>query len=107
MCDEGLTLGDLIGTLKEFFSRLGLTKLRFKPAYNPYTEPSMEIFRFGSGVVACCVCLGVCVCVGRWGGGGDAAAGCAARAARAAQTHSTHTHTHTHTTNKPKTKHPS
>ena len=45
MCDVGLTLGDLIGTLREFFSRLGLTKLRFKPAYNPYTEPSMEIFR--------------------------------------------------------------
>ena len=45
VCDVGLTLGDLIGTLREFFSRLGLTKLRFKPAYNPYTEPSMEIFR--------------------------------------------------------------
>lgn len=22
-----------------------MSKLRFKPAYNPYTEPSMEIFR--------------------------------------------------------------
>ncbi len=41
----GLTLGDLIGVLNEFFSRLGLKKLRFKPAFNPYTEPSMEIFR--------------------------------------------------------------
>lgn len=29
----------------QFFERLGLKKLRFKPAYNPYTEPSMEIFR--------------------------------------------------------------
>jgi phenylalanyl-tRNA synthetase alpha subunit len=45
VCDRGLTLGDLIGTLNTFFSRLGLKKLRFKPAYNPYTEPSMEIFR--------------------------------------------------------------
>ena len=45
MCDKGLTLRDLIGTLKMFFDRLGLKKLRFKPAYNPYTEPSMEIFR--------------------------------------------------------------
>lgn len=45
VCDRGLTLGDLIGTLTEFFRRLGLKKLRFKPAYNPYTEPSMEIFR--------------------------------------------------------------
>jgi phenylalanyl-tRNA synthetase alpha chain len=24
---------------------LGMSKLRFKPAYNPYTEPSMEVFR--------------------------------------------------------------
>lgn len=24
-------------------------KLRFKPAFNPYTEPSMEIFRCGKG----------------------------------------------------------
>ncbi|KAI8467957.1 MAG: tRNA synthetases class II core domain (F)-domain-containing protein [Monoraphidium minutum] len=46
VCDRGLTLGDLIGTLREFFSRLGLTQLRFKPAYNPYTEPSMEIFSY-------------------------------------------------------------
>lgn len=46
VCDRGLTLKDLIGTLKMFFDRLGLKKLRFKPAYNPYTEPSMEIFRY-------------------------------------------------------------
>ena len=46
VCDKGLTLRDLIGTLKMFFDRLGLKKLRFKPAYNPYTEPSMEIFRY-------------------------------------------------------------
>lgn len=32
----------------QFFSRLGLRKLRFKPAFNPYTEPSMEIFRCGA-----------------------------------------------------------
>ena len=46
VCDQGLTLGDLIGTLHLFFSRLGLKKLRFKPAFNPYTEPSMEIFSY-------------------------------------------------------------
>lgn len=45
VCDKGLSLGDLIGTLHQFFSRLGLKQLRLKPAYNPYTEPSMEIFR--------------------------------------------------------------
>jgi phenylalanyl-tRNA synthetase alpha chain len=46
MADRGLTLGHLIGVLHEFFRRLGMEKLRFKPAYNPYTEPSMEIFAF-------------------------------------------------------------
>jgi phenylalanyl-tRNA synthetase alpha chain len=47
VCDYGLTLGDLIGTLQEFFDRLGMgSQLRFKPAYNPYTEPSMEIFSY-------------------------------------------------------------
>ena len=47
ICDYGLNLGHLIGVLKEFFTRLGLgSKLRFKPAFNPYTEPSMEIFSY-------------------------------------------------------------
>ena len=46
VCDRGLTLGHLIGVLAQFFERLGLKQLRFKPAYNPYTEPSMEIFRY-------------------------------------------------------------
>jgi hypothetical protein len=27
-------------------SLAGITNLKFKPAYNPYTEPSMEIFGF-------------------------------------------------------------
>lgn len=48
--DENLTLGDLMGVLKAFFEKLGITKLRFKPAYNPYTEPSMEIFSYHSGL---------------------------------------------------------
>ncbi|KAJ6739079.1 PHENYLALANINE--TRNA LIGASE ALPHA SUBUNIT [Salix koriyanagi] len=32
------------------FSRLGMDKLKFKPAYNPYTEPSMEIFSYHEGL---------------------------------------------------------
>jgi phenylalanyl-tRNA synthetase alpha subunit len=28
--------------MEEFFGRTGNTKLRFKPAYNPYTEVSGE-----------------------------------------------------------------
>lgn len=27
----------------------GITQLRFKPAYNPYTEPSMEVFSYHEG----------------------------------------------------------
>lgn len=27
----------------------GIEKLRFKPAYNPYTEPSMEVFSYHDG----------------------------------------------------------
>ncbi|OEL12684.1 Phenylalanine--tRNA ligase alpha subunit, cytoplasmic [Dichanthelium oligosanthes] len=50
ICDYGLTLGDLIGVLEDFFSSLGMSKLRFKPAYNPYTEPSMEIFSYHDGL---------------------------------------------------------
>lgn len=48
--DEGLTLGDLMGILQAFFEKLGLSQLRFKPAYNPYTEPSMEIFSYHPGL---------------------------------------------------------
>lgn len=48
--DEKLTLGDLMGILEAFFAKLGIKKLRFKPAYNPYTEPSMEIFSYHPGL---------------------------------------------------------
>jgi len=48
--DYGLTLGDLIGVLYQFFKKLGIEKLRFKPAYNPYTEPSLEIFSYHEGL---------------------------------------------------------
>ena len=44
IADYNLGLGHLLGTVEQYFKRLGLDKLRFKPAYNPYTEPSMEIF---------------------------------------------------------------
>lgn len=44
--DRNLTLADLIGTLKTFYEKIGITDLKFKPAFNPYTEPSMEIFGY-------------------------------------------------------------
>ncbi|CAM9210274.1 unnamed protein product [Phaeothamnion confervicola] len=46
VADRNLCLGDLIGTIKTFFEQIGITQVRFKPAYNPYTEPSMEIFGY-------------------------------------------------------------
>lgn len=50
VADYNLTLGHLIGILHEFFRKLGIEKLKFKPAYNPYTEPSMEIFCYHEGL---------------------------------------------------------
>jgi len=44
VADRGLTLANLIGQIELFFARIGIRNLRFKPAYNPYTEPSMEVF---------------------------------------------------------------
>ncbi len=50
VADYNLTLGNLVGMLREFFRKLGMTKLRFKPAFNPYTEPSMEVFAYHEGL---------------------------------------------------------
>ena len=41
---EDLTVRDLMGTFTEFYSHFGITDLQFKPTYNPYTEPSFELF---------------------------------------------------------------
>jgi len=40
--DKGVTLRDLMGTLKAFYSRLGLKTVQFWPCYFPYTEPSAQ-----------------------------------------------------------------
>eukprot|EP00095_Tigriopus_kingsejongensis_P005500 snap_masked-scaffold619_size123246-processed-gene-0.18 protein:Tk05500 transcript:snap_masked-scaffold619_size123246-processed-gene-0.18-mRNA-1 annotation:"phenylalanyl-trna synthetase alpha chain b-like" len=50
IADYGITLGNLVGILYEFFKKLGIEELRFKPAYNPYTEPSMEVFSYHKGL---------------------------------------------------------
>jgi len=42
--DEGANLATLLGTLKEFYRKMGFEKIRFKPSFFPYTEPSVEIF---------------------------------------------------------------
>eukprot|EP00735_Rhodelphis_limneticus_P002002 TRINITY_DN12741_c0_g1::TRINITY_DN12741_c0_g1_i1::g.28693::m.28693 TRINITY_DN12741_c0_g1::TRINITY_DN12741_c0_g1_i1::g.28693 ORF type:complete len:523 (+),score=113.08,sp/Q1JPX3/SYFA_DANRE/58.20/0.0,tRNA-synt_2d/PF01409.15/2.8e-91,tRNA-synt_2/PF00152.15/3.5e+02,tRNA-synt_2/PF00152.15/1.4e+03,tRNA-synt_2/PF00152.15/5.7e-05,tRNA-synt_2/PF00152.15/1.5e+02,tRNA-synt_2b/PF00587.20/0.0023,Terpene_synth_C/PF03936.11/0.17 TRINITY_DN12741_c0_g1_i1:62-1570(+) len=50
IADRNLSLADLKGVISQFFTQLGMPKLRFKPAYNPYTEPSMEIFAYHEGL---------------------------------------------------------
>ncbi|KAI8061109.1 tRNA synthetases class II core domain (F)-domain-containing protein [Gongronella butleri] len=50
IADKNLTLGDLIGFMDVFFKKMGMDKIRFKPTYNPYTEPSMEIFSYHDGL---------------------------------------------------------
>ncbi|XP_073990643.1 phenylalanine--tRNA ligase alpha subunit isoform X2 [Rhodnius prolixus] len=50
VADYGISLGHLIGVINDFFCRMGLPRVRFKPAYNPYTEPSMEIFCYHIGL---------------------------------------------------------
>ncbi len=50
IADYNLTLGNLMGVLDAFFKKLGIEKLKFKPAYNPYTEPSMEVFCYHEGL---------------------------------------------------------
>ncbi|MDD2638509.1 MAG: phenylalanine--tRNA ligase subunit alpha [Methanothrix sp.] len=40
--DEGLSFANLLGFLKEFYSKMGFEEVRFRPGYFPYTEPSVE-----------------------------------------------------------------
>lgn len=43
---EGLTIKHLMGAIKEFYAHMGVKKIKFKPTYNPYTEPSLEAFGY-------------------------------------------------------------
>ena len=40
--DSDVSFRHLMGFLKEFYQRMGFTNVRFRPAYFPYTEPSVE-----------------------------------------------------------------
>ncbi len=40
--EEGASLSMLLGMIAEFYRRLGLERVKFRPGYFPYTEPSME-----------------------------------------------------------------
>ena len=50
--DRNLSLGNLMGTIADFYKRLGPdgSDLKFKPTYNPYTEPSMECHAYHPGL---------------------------------------------------------
>ena len=41
--DENANFKQLLGYLTEFFSKMGYDKIRIRPGYFPYTEPSLEI----------------------------------------------------------------
>jgi len=41
--DENANFRQLLGYLKEFFKKMGYEKIRIRPAYFSYTEPSLEI----------------------------------------------------------------
>ncbi len=51
---EGITMGDLKGTLEAFITRLFTreTRVRLRPSYFPFTEPSCEVD------ISCQICLG-------------------------------------------------
>ena len=41
--DEDANFKHLLGYLKRFLNKMGHSKIRFRPAYFPYTEPSIEV----------------------------------------------------------------
>ena len=83
--DPNANFRHLLGYLKEFFKKMGYDKARFRPAYFPYTEPSIEIDVFhpirktwvefgGAGILRPEVVkplLGIDVPVLAWGPGFD------------------------------------
>jgi len=41
--DKNANFKHLLGYLKQFYNKMGFEKIRFAPAYFPYTEPSVEV----------------------------------------------------------------
>jgi len=41
--DQDASLASLLGTLETFYKKMGFTKVKFKPAFYPYTEPSVDV----------------------------------------------------------------
>jgi phenylalanyl-tRNA synthetase alpha chain len=79
---KNATLRDLMGIQKEFYKRIGITKIKFWPTFFPYTEPSLQtmvyndrlgkwVELFGMGIFRPEVTkpLGITKPVLAWGGG--------------------------------------
>jgi phenylalanyl-tRNA synthetase alpha chain len=49
VCEKGANFDMLCGLLKEFYTRMGIPKIRIRPAYFPYTEPSLEVEIYWNG----------------------------------------------------------
>lgn len=47
--DKNANFRHLLGYLKQFFKKMGFEEIRFRPAYFPYTEPSVEIDVYHKG----------------------------------------------------------
>lgn len=48
--DENVSFANLLGTLREFYNRMGFESVRFKPSYYPYTEPSLDAEVYIDGI---------------------------------------------------------
>jgi phenylalanyl-tRNA synthetase alpha chain len=44
--DPQASLSTLLGTLAAFYAKMGFPKVRFRPSFFPYTEPSAEVFLY-------------------------------------------------------------
>ena len=79
---KNATLRDLMGIQREFYKRIGITKIKFWPTFFPYTEPSLQtmvynerlgkwVELFGMGIFRPEVTkpLGITKPVLAWGGG--------------------------------------
>jgi phenylalanyl-tRNA synthetase alpha chain len=42
--DKSATFATLLGTLEKFYHKMGFEEIKFRPAFFPYTEPSVEVF---------------------------------------------------------------
>jgi phenylalanyl-tRNA synthetase alpha chain len=49
VCEKGANFDMLCTLLKEFYRRMGVPRIRIRPSYYPYTEPSLDVEIFFNG----------------------------------------------------------